>query len=56
MGAGRSGHPLHNPLPATRTVPRAELRVLPDCGYRAAIERQAAWESVVLAFLTRPGA
>ncbi|MGW2341367.1 alpha/beta fold hydrolase [Streptomyces sp. NPDC001661] len=36
-----------------RTIPDAELHVFPDCGHWVMIEQQAAWESVVLAFLTR---
>ncbi|WP_030326406.1 alpha/beta fold hydrolase [Streptomyces sp. NRRL B-3229] len=48
--------PLDNALLPMRTIPKAELHVLPDCGHWAMIEQQAAWESVVLAFLTRPGA
>ncbi|MGW9131831.1 alpha/beta fold hydrolase [Streptomyces sp. NPDC055681] len=38
-----------------RTMPKAELHVLPDCGHWVMIEQKAAWESAVLAFLTRPG-
>ncbi|MFF2732436.1 alpha/beta fold hydrolase [Streptomyces sp. NPDC058008] len=36
-----------------RTIPDAELHVFPDCGHWVMIEQKAAWESVVLAFLTR---
>jgi 2-hydroxy-6-oxonona-2,4-dienedioate hydrolase len=46
--------PLENALLPLRTIPRAELHVLPDCGHWAMIEQKAAWESAVLAFLTRP--
>lgn len=46
--------PLDNALLPMRTIPKAELHVLPDCGHWAMIEQKAAWESTVLAFLTRP--
>ncbi|MDX2545055.1 alpha/beta fold hydrolase [Streptomyces sp. WI04-05B] len=46
--------PLDNALLPMRTIPKAELHVLPDCGHWAMIEQKAAWESAVLAFLTRP--
>lgn len=46
--------PLDMALIPMRTMPRAELHVLPDCGHWAMIEQQAAWESAVIAFLTRP--
>jgi pimeloyl-ACP methyl ester carboxylesterase len=36
-----------------RTIPNAELHVFPNCGHWAMIEAKAAFESVVLAFLTR---
>ncbi|WP_416362146.1 alpha/beta fold hydrolase [Mycobacterium sp.] len=36
-----------------RTIPRAELHVFPNCGHWAMIEAKAAFESAVLAFLTR---
>ncbi len=45
--------PVDMALLPMRTIPRAELHVLPDCGHWAMIEQQAAWEAVVLAFLTR---
>ncbi|MFJ1969452.1 alpha/beta fold hydrolase [Streptomyces sp. NPDC087903] len=48
--------PLDNALLPMRTIPKAELHVLPDCGHWAMIEQKAAWESAVLAFLTRPEA
>ncbi|MEU1185749.1 alpha/beta fold hydrolase [Streptomyces sp. NPDC005820] len=48
--------PLENALLPLRTIPRAELHVLPDCGHWAMIEQKEAWESAVLAFLTRPDA
>jgi pimeloyl-ACP methyl ester carboxylesterase len=36
-----------------RAIPHAELHVFPDCGHWVMIEQKDAWESVVLAFLTR---
>jgi pimeloyl-ACP methyl ester carboxylesterase len=36
-----------------RTIPHAELHVFPNCGHWTMIEAKAAWESAVLAFLTR---
>ncbi|MFG2961018.1 alpha/beta fold hydrolase [Streptomyces sp. NPDC048291] len=47
--------PLDMALLPMRTMPRAELHVLPDCGHWVMIEQKEAWESAVLAFLTRPG-
>lgn len=46
--------PLDMALVPLRTIPDAELHVLPDCGHWAMIEQQQAWESAVIAFLTRP--
>ncbi|MDX2676680.1 alpha/beta fold hydrolase [Streptomyces sp. NY05-11A] len=46
--------PLDMALLPLRTIPGAELHVLPDCGHWAMIEQKQAWESAVLAFLTRP--
>ncbi|MDA3644016.1 alpha/beta fold hydrolase [Saccharopolyspora indica] len=46
--------PVDMALLPMRTIPRAEVHVLPDCGHWAMIEQKAAWESAVLAFLTRP--
>lgn len=45
--------PLDMALVPMRTIPDAELHVLPSCGHWAMIEQKAAWEAVVLAFLTR---
>lgn len=45
--------PLDMALVPMRTIPDAELHVLPNCGHWAMIEQKAAWEAVVLAFLTR---
>lgn len=36
-----------------RTIPHVEVHVLPNCGHWTMIEQKAAWESTVLAFLTR---
>ncbi|MDA3624569.1 alpha/beta fold hydrolase [Saccharopolyspora sp. WRP15-2] len=46
--------PVDMALLPMRTIPRAEVHVLPDCGHWAMIEQKEAWESTVLAFLTRP--
>ncbi|MDF1604670.1 alpha/beta fold hydrolase [Nocardioides sp. YIM 152315] len=45
--------PLDMALVPMRTIPDVELHVLPNCGHWAMIEQKAAWESAVLAFLTR---
>ncbi|WP_327149561.1 alpha/beta fold hydrolase [Nocardia sp. NBC_01329] len=47
--------PLDMALIPMRTIPRAELHVFPDCGHWAMIEQKAAFESAVMAFLTRKG-
>jgi 2-hydroxy-6-oxonona-2,4-dienedioate hydrolase len=36
-----------------RVIPRAELHIFPNCGHWVMIEQKDAWESAVLAFLTR---
>lgn len=36
-----------------RSIPDVEVHIFPDCGHWVMIEQKAAWESVVLAFLTR---
>lgn len=46
--------PLDMALIPMRTIPNAELHVFPNCGHWAMIEAKAAFEDVVLAFLTRP--
>lgn len=46
--------PVDMALVPMRSIPHAELHVLPRCGHWAMIEQQAAWEAAVLAFLTRP--
>ena len=45
--------PVDMALLPMRTIPRAELRVFPNCGHWVMIEQKRAWESAVLAFLTR---
>lgn len=48
--------PLDMALIPMRTIPHAELHVVPNCGHWTMIEGKEAWESAVLAFLTRPDA
>ena len=45
--------PVDMALMAMRLIPDAELHVFPNCGHWVMIEQKAAWESVVLSFLTR---
>jgi pimeloyl-ACP methyl ester carboxylesterase len=45
--------PLDMAIVPMRTIPGAELHVFPDCGHWVMIEQKEAWESAVLAFLTR---
>lgn len=45
--------PLDMALIPMRTIPNAELHVFPNCGHWAMIEAKAAFENVVLGFLTR---
>lgn len=45
--------PLDMALIPMRTIPNAELHVFPNCGHWAMIEAKQAFESTVLAFLTR---
>lgn len=45
--------PVDMALLPMRTIPDVEVHVFPNCGHWVMIERKAAWESVVLAFLTR---
>ncbi len=45
--------PLDMALIPMRTIPNAELHVFPNCGHWAMIEAQTAFESTVLAFLSR---
>ncbi|QFU92491.1 alpha/beta fold hydrolase [Amycolatopsis sp. YIM 10] len=48
--------PVDMALLPMRTIPGAELHVFPDCGHWVMIEQKNAWESTVLAFLTRDDA
>ncbi|WP_192723903.1 alpha/beta fold hydrolase [Mycobacterium sp. OAS707] len=48
--------PLDMALIPMRTIPNAELHVFPNCGHWAMIEAKEAFESAVMAFLTRPAA
>ncbi|MEV8637500.1 alpha/beta fold hydrolase [Streptosporangium sp. NPDC051023] len=45
--------PVDMALLPMRTIPEVELHVFPNCGHWVMIEQKAAWESAVLAFLTR---
>ncbi len=45
--------PLDMAIIPMRTIPNAELHVFPNCGHWAMIEAKAAFESTVLAFLSR---
>ncbi|WP_182907453.1 alpha/beta fold hydrolase [Microbispora sp. H13382] len=45
--------PVDMALLPMRTVPDVEVHIFPNCGHWVMIEQKAAWESVVLAFLTR---
>lgn len=46
--------PMDMALLPMRTIPNIELHVFPNCGHWVMIEQKIAWESAVLAFLTRP--
>ncbi|MDP3969572.1 MAG: alpha/beta fold hydrolase [Nocardioides sp.] len=46
--------PLDMMLVPLRTIPDCEVHVFPDCGHWVMIEQKDAWESAVVAFLTRP--
>lgn len=48
--------PVDMALLPMRTIPNVELHVFPNCGHWVMIEQKVAWESAVLAFLTRPDA
>ncbi|SEG93476.1 2-hydroxy-6-oxonona-2,4-dienedioate hydrolase [Thermomonospora echinospora] len=48
--------PVDMALLPMRTIPDVEVHIFPDCGHWVMIEQKAAWESVVLAFLTRKDA
>lgn len=45
--------PVDMALLPMRTIPDVELHIFPDCGHWTMIEKKDAWESAVLAFLTR---
>jgi 2-hydroxy-6-oxonona-2,4-dienedioate hydrolase len=45
--------PMDMAIVPMRTIPDVELHVFPNCGHWTMIEQQEAWESAVLAFLTR---
>ncbi|KAA0015975.1 alpha/beta fold hydrolase [Antrihabitans cavernicola] len=45
--------PLDMAIVPVRTIPDVELHVFPNCGHWVMIEQKDAWESEVLAFLTR---
>lgn len=45
--------PVDMALLPMRTIPDVELHVFPSCGHWVMIEQRAAWERVVLEFLTR---
>jgi 2-hydroxy-6-oxonona-2,4-dienedioate hydrolase len=47
--------PVDMALLPVSTIPDVELHVFANCGHWAMIEQKDAWESVVLAFLTRVG-
>ncbi|MEV0057492.1 alpha/beta fold hydrolase [Saccharopolyspora shandongensis] len=48
--------PVDMALVPMRTIPDAELHIFPNCGHWTMIEQKEAWESAVLAFLTRKDA
>ncbi len=48
--------PVDMALLPMRTIPHVELHVFPNCGHWVMIEQKVAWESAVLAFLTREAA
>ncbi|MFI0357557.1 alpha/beta fold hydrolase [Actinomadura sp. 9N407] len=45
--------PMDMALIPMRTIPDVEVHIFPNCGHWVMIEQKAAWESAVLAFLTR---
>ncbi|WP_326635859.1 alpha/beta fold hydrolase [Streptosporangium sp. NBC_01755] len=45
--------PLDMAILPMRSIPDVEVHIFPDCGHWVMIEQKAAWESAVLAFLTR---
>ncbi|MFE9328097.1 alpha/beta fold hydrolase [Nocardia sp. NPDC052278] len=46
--------PVDMALLPMRTIPNVEVHVFPNCGHWVMIEQKHAWESAVVAFLTRP--
>jgi 2-hydroxy-6-oxonona-2,4-dienedioate hydrolase len=46
--------PVDMALLPMRTIPHVEVHIFPNCGHWVMVEQKAAWESAVLAFLTRP--
>ncbi|MWA00666.1 alpha/beta fold hydrolase [Actinomadura sp. LD22] len=45
--------PVDMMLVPMRTIPNVQVTIFPNCGHWVMIEQKAAWESAVLAFLTR---
>lgn len=45
--------PVDMALLPMRTIPDVEVHIFPNCGHWTMIEQKAAWESAVVAFLTR---
>ncbi|QKG21972.1 alpha/beta fold hydrolase [Actinomadura verrucosospora] len=45
--------PVDMALVPMRTIPNVQVNIFPNCGHWVMIEQKAAWESAVLAFLTR---
>jgi 2-hydroxy-6-oxonona-2,4-dienedioate hydrolase len=45
--------PVDMMLVPMRTIPNVQVNIFPNCGHWVMIEQKAAWESAVLAFLTR---
>ncbi|MFV2171514.1 alpha/beta fold hydrolase [Actinomadura sp. LOL_016] len=45
--------PMDMVLVPMRTIPDVQVNIFPNCGHWVMIEQKAAWESAVLAFLTR---
>jgi pimeloyl-ACP methyl ester carboxylesterase len=48
--------PVDMALVPMRTIPDVEVHIFPNCGHWVMIEQKEAWESAVLAFLTRKDA
>ncbi|MFD0537219.1 alpha/beta fold hydrolase [Actinomadura luteofluorescens] len=45
--------PVDMMLVPMRTIPNVQVNIFPNCGHWVMIEQKSAWESAVLAFLTR---